>query len=208
MGKLTSDILNNSFDCSYMIYPTRNDKGFFDHIQKNMFTRFIGFKRIDDTLYISFNGSLKTFDWILNFLFFPFPVLSFLAHFGWSFSSKDYPKEILKWIDLYKPKKVVFTGHSLGGAIANLVSEVIARKRPLVDSFSVTFGSPNCILKIPFSNFRALATSVNFTDQDDAVYRVSRFLPTYESGNRVFIDDGEVDGFFDFITDHQLAKYK
>lgn len=92
-----------------------------------------------DTLYIAMQGSVDRSDWIHNFRVLKTDFHGIRAHRGFSWAAQSVLEDVQRIIDEHSPtRRVVFTGHSLGGAIAVLLA-VACRPRPIE---VVTFGQP------------------------------------------------------------------
>lgn len=101
----------------------------------------VGYSEIDDTLFISFQGSLSLTDWIYNFLFFtPKGV-----HLGMQWKWEILDKGVFQEIEKRGFKKVCFLGHSQGAGIG-LLAFLYVRRFFLDKEFSlITFGCPKIL---------------------------------------------------------------
>ncbi len=126
------------------------------------------------------------------------------CHFGFLKGAKN----ILRFIDhvilnaVQNKYKIVFTGHSYGGAVAQIVTEKMLRKYPEGEFLCVSFGSPRVwtrISKIKSSHIRV------FND-DDPVTKIPLVfgLYTHKEEHNVEL---ETKGWIDF-KDHSIYNYK
>jgi predicted lipase len=104
----------------------------FDEINKPA-----GYKKIGDCSYklikspdcviVCFpgTGSLKNWFWNFTRLIIPYRQMpkTFFVHAGFFKLYKDVQKELKKEIDIFNPKRIIFTGYSQGGAIATIAHE-------------------------------------------------------------------------------------
>lgn len=108
------------------------------------------FVKEKDTLYIYFQGSSSTTDWIRNFLFTKKVYKMFRVHRGFNDAYSEVRSIILNKIyDIYKQDlKVVIVGYSHGGALCQLALEDIEYHFPMLDVKGYAFESPRA-LKVP-----------------------------------------------------------
>lgn len=92
-----------------------------------------------------------------------------------------FAKEVLTEVARLQPAHVFVTGHSLGGALAHLLSYTIADRFPGMTVDSVTFAS---IMMADESMMAAMAEKINMRNifylgpgQDGLMYRVGDLIP-------------------------------
>lgn len=105
-------------------------------------------------LYVVFQGSASIPDWINNMFFFPTRMtnsneVNEKVHYGFNKQFEAVREQIRTTINHYKqqhgtPQDIVFTGHSLGGALATLSVLHFQRSNPdLCNRMNlITFGAP------------------------------------------------------------------
>jgi len=104
----------------------------------------------DDTLYIVFQGTQSKWDWLANLILrFKRSEVFGSYHTGFiTVSELSFPvvgNHVLSVLKTNPNKKVVLTGHSLGGAMATMYAHILKQKHPDVKIESlVTFGQPRC----------------------------------------------------------------
>lgn len=92
-----------------------------------------------DTLFISMQGSSEGADWLNNFKIIRCDYHGISAHRGFALAAESVLDDVRRVIDDWSAsRRVVMTGHSLGGAIAVLLA-VACRPRPIE---VITFGQP------------------------------------------------------------------
>jgi len=92
-----------------------------------------------DTLYVAMQGSAEGADWLNNFKIIRRDYHGITAHRGFALAAESVLEQVHRILDDWSPsRRVVMTGHSLGGAIAVLLA-VACRPRPVE---VVTFGQP------------------------------------------------------------------
>ena len=145
-------------NCAYNIH--------YEQVGKNVNYAFV---EEGEILYIYFQGSSSTFDWIRNFLFFKKPYkrmnTAFFVHYGFLSAWKEVCDIVIRkiaevrsnsiirtwynetdFIDRpdYKFKKIIIVGYSHGGALSGLCHECVWYNRPDIrdNIFGVGFESP------------------------------------------------------------------
>lgn len=104
----------------------------------------------EDILFVVFQGTQSKWDWIANLIMRFKQKKEFGSyHTGFvSVSDLSFPfvgNHVLSVLKNYPHKKVVLTGHSLGGAMATMYAHILKQKHPSVSIESlITFGQPRC----------------------------------------------------------------
>jgi len=101
--------------------------GPFQYVNKKTDAEWGGESLDDDTLLLSFQGSLSVIDWIYNFMTKKVPYKgankSFKVHRGFLKKYKSIRDDVLDYVKNANPKKIIVSGHSQGGAMASLALE-------------------------------------------------------------------------------------
>lgn len=104
----------------------------------------------DDILYVVFQGTQSKLDWLANLILRFKRSEKFGAyHTGFiTVSELSFPivgNHVLSFFKNNPNKKLVLTGHSLGGAMATMYAHILKQKYPnvAIDSL-ITFGQPRC----------------------------------------------------------------
>lgn len=106
---------------------------------------------------------------------------------------------------LPEDRLLVLTGHSLGGATATMLAEMLVERFP--DLTLVTFGSP----RPGGRGFRARMASINhhrFVHGDDVVPKTPPFLSGYVHTHPVMELEDADDKLIDGVSDHNIGSYK
>lgn len=125
----------------------------------------------DDYSVVSFRGNVKKEDWYRSINFMPTRYNEVLAHSGFVRTTKELKDTgmgaILEAVNQKYDSRVIYTGHSSGGAIASLLSTDV------IPAEVITYGSPKVISSYDTSfNFDAINYRRYFTKHD-----YIRFLP-------------------------------
>lgn len=119
-----------------------------------------------------FRGTKEPNDWLINLLAFPW-------RYGGRFAHRGFVKAHKSVWPLVAPKIVpglplILTGHSLGGALAELSSPfVVDHDAPV---HQVTFGKPNVFFKTSEARLGHLKTQLSIVSGSDVVARVPCIL--------------------------------
>ncbi len=114
------------------------------------------FNEATEQIYIFLRGTLTTEEWKKDFQFeqshhplselpknYQCQMKNVLVHRGFLSMSEKIIEQILESVKaIYKPKSVIISGHSLGGAVASLCSFKLANIYNNLDIFCYTFGKP------------------------------------------------------------------
>lgn len=156
------------------------------------------------TIRIAFAGSDDVTDWAYNLRFFPRSTPAGLAHGGLVLEArKVYAMLRSRLFAASAQLKIIeLTGHSAGGAIAQLVSDMYWAEvgTRIMSSYVrvVTFAAP----KIYYSSGVPSCPTTRVEHADDPVPKVAFFLKHRQSEAITLDDSGIIDAF-----DHSMDKY-
>jgi hypothetical protein len=168
---------------------------------------------------IAFRGTEKKLNDILTDLTaIPVPYAGRMCHAGFVLQHASIWKEIKKHID--PKKRTMFTGHSLGGALAEMSAAKMNGKHDNINL--ITFGKPNTFLK-GFKRPMKLDNQISCVNGSDGVARVPRILygPSKSQTMLYFSNTGpdyinpskhtriaDRGGIKDRVADHSMSDYK
>ena len=147
---------------------------------------------------LCFRGTQQIRDWLFNLSAIPVPYAGRLCHGGFVAAHASVWGKIKKEID--PKKKLLITGHSLGGALAELSVAKLYKTHPHISL--VTFGKPNTFFKgfkTPFS----LQGQISVVAGSDLVARIPRLCygPSVSQSMLYFANSGD-----DFINPPPALK--
>lgn len=96
---------------------------------------------------VAFCGTESLNDWLYNFMLWTVGQgdgMPGRVHAGYWRKWTSVRTRVVRSLLRLKPKRVLVTGHSLGGALASMACGDIARALPNVSVYSYTFGAPRC----------------------------------------------------------------
>ena len=136
----------------------------------------------DDTkVAVVFRGSDNLRNWITNIKIASKPLKTGSVHFGFHESTMKFYDDITKRISDFggKKKKLIVTGHSLGGAMALLYAYEATIRNDLEVSSLITFGQPLCLDKGIAVEVQSLFQERyrRFVNEKDPV---TRLIPTFK----------------------------
>lgn len=228
-GLSASDMIELALTCSEMAYDAREimHEGILYHpsYYQNSYTDALGLiYELPDIRVLTFCGSDGLRDWSINARAIPAPYAGTMVH--WGFRSAH--KSIRGGIELratVADKPLLITGHSLGGAMAELQAMRLDG-RP--DTHLITFGKPRTRF-MPFrTHLGYLDTQLSVVLGSDLVTRLPRFLYGPDPGQSVLYlgtdglnrywspkDGGDIYKFMKrdwrlstALEDHSLASYR
>lgn len=147
---------------------------------------------IDGITIVAIRGSVNKANWLTNIRVMPWKSdKGFFSTKGFTKSYRELAPFILK--ELPKNSKVVFTGHSLGGAIATLFAERLGCE-------VITFGSPRIYFR---SFYKSNINHIRVVQDNDPVPRVPMLLYTHKCEPlRIKDNDNGIN-----IKDHYISDY-
>jgi len=154
---------------------------------------------LEDTVYITFRGSDGTADWLDNFKFFKKPVKSIKynkktipyegisskikVHSGFVKQYKSVRQNILDNVRVKRRagfKKVIVTGHSLGGALATICSLDLQYNIPDIEVVCIPFASPRVGNRHFVKSFKKrIPACYSFIYKNDIVCKVPMYILGY-----------------------------
>lgn len=179
----------------------------------------------DEVLYINFLGSVSIKDWLHNFMFWKKPYKymknTFFVHAGFLKIYKIVQDKIHDYVyhNVLKFKKIIISGHSLGGAIATLCHEDLSYMKetkqlaltPEIELTTVTIGAPRVfswigsnILKSRFIGMTRLIY------KNDGVTTVPPILFGFKHyGSKIHSGKRNLLGIFhpSFVYHHCVSRY-
>lgn len=151
----TSIFIKVGRDVDYLITPNREDK----------------------TIYVFFQGSTSSIDWITNFTF-PVEVYkhqdnTMFCHRGyvqaWKSCNDAIMDKLFIFINLYQDYKVHFVGHSFGGAMCQLAAEDFYYRSGFKAKVT-SFGSPKIFFgKKSVEYIKGIADFIEYANHNDIV---------------------------------------
>lgn len=169
----------------------------------------------DNSIIFSFRGSSSLNDFMVDANIFKICVPQFgnnvYVHRGFHSQFIEIDEEIKTTIQNYKPTKITCVGHSLGGALATLVSLSIKKKFD-VEVTCCTFGSPrvgNYAFSKEFDD--NVDISLRYVNENDIVTSMPRLL-YYHVRGEIYLgnknNDSWFHNFFGSVKDHYLDCYE
>jgi len=163
---------------------------------------FIVDKSIPGYCILAIEGTNETSDWVTNlkFLF-----RSDDTHRGFkSNATRTITELVLNYESLEKDRKLILAGHSLGGATATVVADLMLKSAP--DLSIITIGSPRPGgrgLRERLENVEHL----RFVYGDDVVPKTPPYLNGYVHTHPEIHLEDEDDKRFDGVEDHNAVYY-
>lgn len=166
--------------------------------------------------YVIFRGTQQARDWIFNMTAFPWRYKGRWVHGGFMMAHRSVWKEIQKHLD--PNKEIIFTGHSLGAALAELSAHCC---RKFEKTRLITFGKPNVFMRPSKAKMKNLISQVSFVCGSDMVARIpaigycadaGQTMVYFDNWGKTWVDpeDSYVRkdrGIGDAISDHDMAGY-
>jgi predicted lipase len=166
--------------------------------------------------YVVFRGTQQARDWIFNLTAFPWRYSGRWVHGGFMMAHRSVWDKISPHLN--PDKEIIFVGHSLGAALAELSAH---RCRSLPNVRLITFGKPNVFLRPSKARMKKLKSQVSFVCGSDMVARIpsigfcpdaGQTLVYFDNWGKTWIDPPESyvrrdRGIGDAISDHDMAGY-
>jgi hypothetical protein len=167
---------------------------------------------------IAFKGTEDGLDWLTDALVIPVPYAGRMCHGGFTLAHRSIWKKILKHINFNK--RTLITGHSLGGALAELSAAKLWKKHDNLNI--ITFGKPNTFFKGFKQPMTTLDNQISCVQGSDLVARIPKFCygPSRSQTMLYFANSGvdfvdpdkltrdEDRGIKDALSDHFMEGYK
>ena len=215
--KLDPVLLNMAASWSEKAYKKKNKDAIKIENKITGATAFVIKRKTIDV--IAFRGTEKKLNDILTDLTaIPVPYAGRMCHAGFVLQHASIWKEIKKHID--PKKRTMFTGHSLGGALAEMSAAKMNGKHDNINL--ITFGKPNTFFK-GFKRPMKLDNQISCVNGSDMVARVPRILygPSKSQTMLYFSNTGpdyinpskdtriaDRGGVKDRVADHSMSEYK
>ena len=215
--KLDPVLLNMAASWSEKAYNNKNKDAIKIENKITGATAFVIKRKTIDV--IAFRGTEKKLNDILTDLTaIPVPYAGRMCHAGFVLQHASIWKEIKKHID--PKKRTMFTGHSLGGALAEMSAAKMNGKHDNINL--ITFGKPNTFLK-GFKRPMKLDNQISCVNGSDGVARLPRILygPSKSQTMLYFSNTGpdyinpskhtriaDRGGIKDRVADHSMSDYK
>jgi len=166
--------------------------------------------------YVAFRGTNSLGDWIFNLSAIPAYYNKRWTHGGFALAHKSVWKRIRRLLD--PKKKTLITGHSLGGALAELSAWAC---KDFDDLTMITFGKPRVFLRGSKKRMNH-RVQISYVSGSDVVTRIPKFgyepdanqdLVYFDNWGQVFLNPpkGYVSNDFglgDSISDHSMKSYE
>ena len=165
--------------------------------------------------YVVFRGTNSIGDWLFNLSAVPAYYNKRWTHGGFALAHKSVWKRIRRLLD--PKKKTLITGHSLGGALAELSAWAC---RDFTDLTLITFGKPRVFFRGSKKKMNH-DVQISYVSGSDVVTRIPKFgyepdknqdLVYFDNWGQVFFNPpkGYVKNDFglgDSISDHSMTSY-
>lgn len=179
--------------------------------------------RVGDYTVLAYKGSAELTDWLINATAMPRPYAGAWVHWGFACAHRSIWPEVRNELVRLGNRPLIVTGHSLGGALAELTMLMLGDYPAPVHL--VTFGKPNVFAKPRKARFPWLAQQISVVNGSDMVARIPRafFGPDLGQSMLYLAQDRNhwfeamtpeaqaiiaVDRKHTLITDHLLPGYR
>tara|TARA_R100000742_G_C4256714_1_gene74581 strand:- start:121 stop:783 length:663 start_codon:yes stop_codon:yes gene_type:complete len=188
MWKLPKEVVIKALECCRDIYPHEDD------VLIN--------RDIDGYTILAIEGTKEKTDWLTNIKFL---LKSDDCHRGFRNNSyRSLAKLVCDYEALDKKRKLVIAGHSLGGATATIIADLIL---PSNDNIAlVTAGSPRPggrLLRDRLKNVEHL----RFVHGNDIVPKTPPWINGFVHTHQPIHLPDAVEGRFDGVADHNIGDY-
>ena len=214
--KLDPVLLNMACSWAMKAYAVNNNDAIKIQSKWTSTTVFIAKRKSIDV--IAFRGTKQKLDILTDINVIPLPYAGRLCHGGFTIAHRSVWKKVKEHID--PKKRTLITGHSLGGALAELSASMLNGKHDNINL--ITFGKPNVFFK-GFKRPMTLDNQISCVQGSDVVARVPRLCYGPSSSQTMLyfsnagpdhidpskeIRDADRGGLRDRITDHMMEGYK
>tara|TARA_E500000331_G_scaffold170385_1_gene164786 strand:+ start:660 stop:1265 length:606 start_codon:yes stop_codon:yes gene_type:complete len=188
MWSLPKEVIIRAIECCHEIYPHEDDV--------------LIDRTIDGYTILAIEGTNETSDWLTNI---KFVLKSDDCHRGFRNNSyRSLSKLVCDYEALDKNRKLVIAGHSLGGATATLIADLIYPNNQNISL--ITAGSPRPggrQLKERLKNVEHL----RFVYGDDVVPKTPPWIFGYTHTHPAIPLEDDNDTRFDGVQDHNMGSY-
>jgi hypothetical protein len=132
---------------------------------------------------LAFKGSQEIVDWKVNFTALPWRYGGAWVHAGFKTAHKSVWSEVRNELVRRINKPLIVTGHSLGGALAEL--SCLSLSDFPNDVHLITFGKPNVFLRPLKARFPFLKTQISVVSGSDLVARLPRYCYGPDEGQQM-----------------------
>jgi pimeloyl-ACP methyl ester carboxylesterase len=135
---------------------------------------------------VAFKGSTHALHWVNNArVLIPKRYGGALTHRGFAAAHSGIWHEIRQELETHSGTPILLTGHSLGGAMAELSALMLQDMANTRKIHMVTFGKPNVFLKPRANRLENLQTQLSVVHGSDAVARRPRIMYGPDQGQRM-----------------------
>jgi pimeloyl-ACP methyl ester carboxylesterase len=186
---LPNKVIARALECCAEVYPDPND--------------FIVDRSQDGYVILAIEGTNEMTDWATNLRFL---VMSDDTHRGFKTNAmRTLTELVVNFEALDKEKTLVIAGHSLGGATATVVADLVLPHNPNIAL--VTAGSPRPGGRGLRARLRDNLTHYRFVHGDDIVPTTPPTFAGYVHTHDPIRLEDEDDKWFDGVEDHNIHYY-
>ena len=195
--KLDPVLLNMACSWSMKAYKENVEDAIKIETKWSSTTAYIAKRKTIDV--IAFRGTEQKLDWFTDALVIPVPYAGRMCHGGFTLAHKSIWKKVLEHVDF--EKRTLITGHSLGGALAELSAAKLWKKHNNLNI--ITFGKPNTCFKGFKKPMTTLDNQISCVQGSDLVARIPRLCygPSKSQTMLYFANTG-----VDFVNPDKLTR--